>query len=69
MTVEFIGSTLDVIGKVMVAFTVIMVHYRVRKEHRISKRVFLAMRREQVIAIAGILLIIIGYAMQVPGKL
>ena len=69
MTVEFIGFTLDVIGKVMVAFTVIMVHYRVRKEHRISKRVFLAMRREQVIAIAGILLIIIGYAMQVPGKL
>ena len=69
MTVEFIGFTLDAIGKVMVAFTVIMVHYRVRKEHRISKRVFLAMRREQVIGIAGILFIIIGYAMQVPGKL
>ena len=69
MTVEFIGSTLDVIGKVMVAFTAIMVHHRVWKEHRIDKRVFLEMKREQIIGIAGILLIIIGYVIQVPGKL
>lgn len=69
MTIEFIGSTLDVIGKVMVAFTAIMVHHRVWKEHRIDKQVFVEMKREQIIGVAGILLIVIGYAIQVPGKL
>ena len=66
---DLIGFTLDVVGKIMVAFTAIMVHHRVWKEHRISKRVFVEMKREQIIGIAGILFIIIGYLLQAPGKL
>jgi len=66
---EFLGFTLDVIGKLMVAFTAVMVHHRFRKEHRIDERVFATMRREQVIGLLGIALIIIGYLLQVPFKL
>jgi len=69
MNVEFIGSTLDVIGKIMVAFTAIMVHHRFRREHKIDEKVFRAMRREQVIGIGGITLIILGYLLQAPLKL
>ncbi|MCH8244367.1 hypothetical protein IIB97_00565 [Patescibacteria group bacterium] len=69
MTIEFIGFTLDVLGKVMVAFTAIMVHYRFRKEHKIDERVFRSMRREQLLGIIGILLIILGFLLQVPFKL
>ncbi|MCH7551950.1 hypothetical protein IIB49_00955 [Patescibacteria group bacterium] len=69
MNIEFIGFTLDVLGKVMVAFTAIMVHYRFRKEHRIDERVFRSMRREQLLGIIGILLIILGFLLQVPFKL
>ena len=69
MTVEFIGFTLDVIGKVMVAFTAIMVHHRVWKEHEISSRVFSEMKREQFIGVAGILLIVVGYLLQASEKL
>lgn len=69
MTIEFIGFTLDVIGKIMIAFTAIMVHHRVWKEHRIDKRVFLEMKREQIIGIIGILFIIIGYVLQASEKL
>ena len=69
MNIEFIGFTLDVLGKVMVAFTAIMVHYRFRKEHRIDERVFRSMRREQLLGIIGIFLIILGFLLQAPFKI
>jgi len=69
MNTEFIGFTLDVVGTVMVAFTVIMVHHRFRKEHKIDERVFRAMRREQLFGIIGIFFIILGFLLQVPSKL
>lgn len=69
MTIEFIGFTFDVIGKIMVAFTAIMVHHRVWKEHEISSRVFTEMRREQFIGVIGITFIVIGYVLQASEKL
>lgn len=65
---EFIGFTLDVVGKIMVAFTAIMVHHRFLGEHRVDEKVFKSMRREQVVGILGIVLIIVGYAMQALTK-
>ena len=64
-----IGETLDVVGKIMIAFTVLMVHHRFRKEHKIDEKVFKAMRREQVIGLLGIALIIIGYFLRLPSFL
>lgn len=52
------------IGKVMVAYMAIRIHYRFRKEHRIDEKVFVTMRREQTIGIAGIALIVIGYTLE-----
>lgn len=69
MNLEFIGFTLDVIGKIMVAFTAIMVHYRFRKEHKVDERVFRSMRREHLLGIIGIALIILGFFLQAPFKL
>ncbi|MAG12032.1 MAG: hypothetical protein CMI52_04495 [Parcubacteria group bacterium] len=57
---ESIGFLLDVLGKVLVSWTAIAVHVRFRKEHKIDKRVFTAMRREHVVGLLGILLIIVG---------
>jgi len=68
MNTEFIGFTLDVVGKIMVAFTAIMVHHRFRKEHKIDEKVFRAMKREQVIGVIGITLIVVGYLLQAPLK-
>jgi len=66
---ELLGLTLEVIGTVMIAYTVLAVHYRVRKEHKIDEVVFKHMRREQTVGIIGILLIIAGYILQIPSKL
>lgn len=69
MNIELLGFILDVAGKVMVAYAAIKVHHRFWKEHRVDEFVFKAMKREQVIGIAGVLLIIVGFLLQIPSKL
>ena len=69
MNTELIGFTLDVVGKILVAYTAIMVHYRFWKEHKIDEAVFTTMRRERSIGILGVVLIIVGYLLQIPSKL
>ena len=66
---EFIGFTFETMGEILVAYTVIMVHHRVWKEHKIDKKVFTEMRREQVFGIIGISFIIVGYLIQIPFKI
>ena len=66
---DLLGHTFDVIGKVLVSYTAIAVHYRVRKEHRIDENVFRSMKNEQVIGVIGIILIVIGYFLEIPSKL
>lgn len=66
---EVFGFTLDLIGKILIAFTAIKVHHRVMKEHRIDKQVFKEMKLEQIVGIIGIVLIIAGYLLQLPNKL
>lgn len=66
--IEVLGFTLDVIGKVMIAYTAIIVHHRFRKEHKVDERVFKTMKKEQIFGIAGIVLIVLGYFLQLPFK-
>ena len=65
MNYSFLSETIELIGHLLIAYTVIMVHYRFRKEHRIDQRVFLAMRREQVVGIIGVVFMLTGYFLKV----
>lgn len=58
---EIIASTLDIVGKVMIAYTALAVHGRVRKEQKIDRSVFRAMKREKIIGVGGIILMVLGY--------
>jgi len=69
MHLSFIGYTLDVIGKIMVAFTAVMVHHRFLMEHKVDKKVLKEMRREQLIGIFGIVLMVVGYFLQLSDKI
>jgi rRNA processing protein Gar1 len=64
MDYKFIGDTIDVIGKLMIAYTAIMVHYRVRKEHKVDDVVFMEMRKEHAVGILGAVFIIVGYILR-----
>ncbi|MDP4000790.1 MAG: hypothetical protein Q8P83_00940 [bacterium] len=69
INLEFIGFTIDTLGKILVAYTAIRVHHRVWKEHRIDGKVFKEMKNEQMLGIIGILMIVCGYILQVPHKI
>lgn len=66
---EIIGFTFETIGKILVAYAALRVHYRFRKEHKVDRKVFSTMHKEQVIGVIGIALIILGYVIQIPFKI
>jgi len=64
MSLLFWGLTLGVIGKVFLGITVMMVHWKIVKEHRIDRKVLREMRRERNIALLAIIFIIAGYILE-----
>jgi len=62
---ENIAFTLDLIGKIMIAYTALAVHSRFQKEHKIDEIVFKEMTREKIIGIAGIVFMVVGYAIHI----
>lgn len=69
MNTELLGFILDAMGKVMIAYAAIQVHRHVRKKRKVDEFIFKAMKREQIIGIMGITLIIVGSLLQIPSKL
>lgn len=63
---EAIGFTISTIGKVLIGVSAFNVHRRIAHEHRIDKKVLRGMQREKVLAILGIVLMIIGYVLELP---
>lgn len=66
---EFLGHTLDFVGKLLVSYTVLTVHMRVREEHKIDEKVFGAMKKEKNIGIIGIAMMILGYILEAPFRI
>jgi hypothetical protein len=69
MDLLFMGHTVEFIGKLMIGFTAVAVHYRFWKEHKIDEQVFREMRRERFVGVIGIVLMIVGYFLQLPSFL
>ena len=62
---ELLGFTIHTMGEILVGYTAIMVHHRVWKEHKIDEVVFEEMTKERLMGIVGLILIIIGFFMQI----
>jgi len=69
LTILIIGITFDVIGTILIAYTVLRVHNRAREERAIDSRVINEMKKERATSIVGIVFIIIGYIFQMFGLL
>lgn len=66
---NIIGFTLDLIGKGLLALSVYFVHNRIVKEKKVDKIVLKEMRMERNLAFIGLILMIVGYLMQLPTKI
>jgi len=69
MNIELIALTLDAIGAAFIGYAALRVHYRVLREHKVDKRVFRTMRREQIIGWTGVGMIVAGFLLTLFGKL
>lgn len=58
------GLTLGTIGKILLGVTVLLVHTRISEEHKIDQVVLKSLRRERILGIAGIFLMLIGYVLE-----
>jgi len=64
MGLEFWALTFDFVGKVLLVAVALLVHRRVRKEHRIDKKVLKQMRVEQVTGILALVFLTLGYVLR-----
>ncbi|MCA9380988.1 hypothetical protein KC678_01880 [Candidatus Dojkabacteria bacterium] len=61
MNYIFLADFLELIGGILIAFTVISVHHKILHDHKIDDNVFVTIRREQILAIIGIVLLITAF--------
>lgn len=64
MGIEFWSLTFDFAGKIIVIITVLLVHQKIIKEHKIDTIVLKEMHLEEILGILGIILITIGYILK-----
>ncbi len=60
----FVGSTIEVLGEVLVGLSVYFVHRMVAKEKKIDRHIIAEFHREKVLALTGTSFILIGYILQ-----
>jgi len=65
---QYIGYTLQTIGEILIAFTVLKVHQRMLKEHRIDESVFKIIKMEQLVGVFGIIFIVLGYVVTITAE-
>lgn len=59
------GITLGTIGKLVLGIAVLRVHIRIFQEHSIDGVVLKAIKREHYVTVVGLLLIVVGYLLEV----
>jgi hypothetical protein len=65
MSLLFLGMTLSVIGKGMLGLAIIWVHVTMATERSIDEQVIKAFRRETILTVIALILIAIGYLLEV----
>jgi hypothetical protein len=65
MSLLFLGMTLSVIGKGMLGLAIIWVHITMATERSIDEQVILAFRRETILTVLALFLIVVGYLLEV----
>ena len=64
LEIEFLGDVIEILGKLLVAWTALAVHHRFKNEHKIDEAVFRIMKLETKLGMFGILMIVIGFAIR-----
>ena len=58
------GIAIGTIGKLVIGLAVLRVHVYILREHKIDQVVLQALKREQYVTFVGLILIIIGFSLE-----
>lgn len=64
MNISILSLVFDTLGTLMIAFAALKVHHRVLNEHKVDKRVFKIMKREQYVGVVGICLVLCSFVIE-----
>ncbi len=59
------GLTIGTVGKLILGIAVMRVHVGILREHRIDDAVLHAIKRERYVTLIGLVLIVLGYVLEV----
>lgn len=65
MNLLFWGLTIGVAGKIIIGAAVLLVHLKIFEEKQIDRAVLRTIRTEHILTILAIILIVVGYVMEV----
>jgi len=63
-----IGQTVKTLGEVLVGYMALSVHHRFKHEHKIDQDIFRAMDREWFFGKIGLVMIVVGFLVEVWGR-
>jgi uncharacterized membrane protein YidH (DUF202 family) len=61
---ELIGSFIELIGKLLLAMTVIMVHRKLIKEHQMDRKVATEIHHEEILTLVSVFFMILGFVLR-----
>lgn len=59
-----IGLAIEFLGNALLAVSILLVHHKIEEEHKIDRAVLRTMRKEQWLAFLGLVLMTIGFALE-----
>ena len=62
-----IGFTLIALGDLTIAYVALSVHQHILKERSIDEEVLQYMKKERLVGVIGIMLIVVGYVLEMLG--
>lgn len=65
MNLLLLGITLGTVGKIILGVAVLRVHIHILHAHKIDVLVLESMKKEQFVTIGALLLIVIGYILEI----
>ncbi len=65
MSLLLIGRTVTFLGELLIAVMVLWVHHKVEHDKKIDKSVIRSLKQEWVLASLGVVLLILGYAIEI----
>lgn len=61
---SLVGFALQVVGEIVIAYTVLRVHSRMLHDHKMDKAVFQELKNEQRFGLVGVILLTVGAIIQ-----